>query len=159
MSTRVEIKHLWLMWSKDWILWLCPCHKSSWTRSSSSMIGTQEVSIYTVDYNLTTNCRPHSWDSSFWKSKAHISSLCTILTQQGSILNPIQKSTICRDLVLVQYYLQITLNLLYHSSELVWHQPKTWWGKNHEYQRKQGRDGAWKPNYCQRRSWKCSNLH
>jgi hypothetical protein len=59
-----------------------------------------------------------------WKSKAHISSLCTILTQQGSILNPIQKSTICRDLVLVQYYLQITLNLLYHTSELVWDQPK-----------------------------------
>jgi hypothetical protein len=90
-----------------------------------------------------------------WKSKAHISSLCTILTQQGSILNPIQKSTICRDFVLVQYYLQITLNLLYHTSELVWDQPKTWWGKNHEYQRKQGKNGAWKLNYCQRRSWKC----
>ncbi len=26
--------------------------------------------------------------------------------------------------MLVQYYLQITLNLLYHTSELVWDQPK-----------------------------------
>jgi hypothetical protein len=41
-----------------------PATKAHEPEALSSMIGTQEVSIYTVDHNLTTNCRLYSWDSS-----------------------------------------------------------------------------------------------